>query len=87
MSFSFATCERHRALGFLKKLFPSYVVEDAGATKTVLDLVEKDLIRVLDPDFHAGGVQASKCTDAEWSGYQPALQNMVDEIRNKRSGL
>ena len=33
MSFAFATCERHRALEFLKKLYPSSAVEDTDAER------------------------------------------------------
>jgi hypothetical protein len=53
MSFMFATCERHRALEFLKALYPSHVVEDTKESwGRVLDCVERDEIRVQDPAFH-----------------------------------
>lgn len=57
MSFAFATCERHRALDFLKKLYPSDVVEDTEASvKDLLDIIEADELRVCDPDFHGGQI-------------------------------
>lgn len=57
MSFAFATCERNRALEFLKKLYPSSVVEDSdGSVKDLLDIIEADEIRVCDPDFHGGQI-------------------------------
>lgn len=57
MSFAFATCERGRALGFLKKLYPSSVVEDSDASvKDLLDIIEADEIRVCDPDYHGGQI-------------------------------
>lgn len=57
MSFAFATCERHRALEFLKKLYPSSVVEDTESSiKDLLDIIEADEIRVCDPDFHRGEI-------------------------------
>ena len=60
MAFAFATCERPRALGFLRKLYPSTTVEDtADDAGPVLDLVERDVIRICDPDFHGGTVIAS----------------------------
>jgi hypothetical protein len=80
MNFQFATCERGRALHFIGKLFPSKKVLDEKAVSSVLDLVQADKIRVLDPDFHSGGITQSKATDAEWLEIQPTLQNMVDEI-------
>lgn len=57
MSFAFATCDRNRALEFLKKLYPSAVVEDADdSVKDLLDIIEADEIRVCDPDFHGGQI-------------------------------
>lgn len=56
-TFAFATCDRKNALGFLKKLYPSYVVEDTEASvKALLDIVEADELRVCDPDFHGGSI-------------------------------
>ncbi len=51
-TFSFSTCDRRRALGFLKTLYPACVVEDSGTTKELLDLVEKDILRIDDPMMH-----------------------------------
>lgn len=53
----FATCERGRALGFLRRLYPSSEVndtpEDAGP---MLDLVAADVFRIPDPDMHGSRV-------------------------------
>jgi len=57
MSFAFATCERRRALEFLKKLYPSHRVEDADdSVKDLLDIIEADELRVCDPEFHSGEI-------------------------------
>lgn len=57
MSFAFATCERNRALTFLKKLYPSSIVADEDdSVKDLLDIIEADEIRVCDPDFHGGQI-------------------------------
>lgn len=57
MSFAFATCERKRALEFLKKLYPSSVVDDTDeSVKDLLDIIEADEIRVCDPDYHGGQI-------------------------------
>lgn len=57
MSFAFATCERNRALEFLKKLYPSSKVEDTETSvKDLLDIIEADEIRVCDPDYHGGQI-------------------------------
>ena len=61
MSFRFATCDRASALSFLKKLYPSYTVEDTDeSVSDLLDLVEADEIRITDPDFHQGSVVPGK---------------------------
>jgi len=55
--FAFATCERHRALEFLKKIYPSSRVEDTeDSVKPLLDIIEADELRVCDPDFHRGEI-------------------------------
>jgi hypothetical protein len=61
MSITFATCDRHRALGFMKKLYPNCAVEDTKESAgPVLDFVAADIIRIGDPDFHSGAVFPSK---------------------------
>lgn len=65
MSFWFATCDRHLALGFLKQLYPSGVVEDTPeSVKDLLDLIEADEIRVCDPNYHSGQIVAG----TNWRG-------------------
>lgn len=57
MSFAFATCDRRSALEFLKKLYPSHVVEDSDeSVKSLLDIVEADELRICDPDYHGGQI-------------------------------
>jgi hypothetical protein len=80
MSFAFATCERGRALEFLKKLYPSSVVEDSDSSvKDLLDIIEADEIRVCDPDFHGGQIiQSGNWNDTTHERASAAL---------KKSGL
>lgn len=57
MAFAFATCERQRALEFLKKLYPSTELTDTNeSVKDLLDIIEADEMRVCDPDFHKGSM-------------------------------
>ncbi len=76
MSFAFATCERHRALGFLKKLYPSHALEDTfESVKDLLDIIEADEIRVCDPDYHVGSIiQSSNWKDDTASRTKAALE-------------
>lgn len=53
MRIQFATCERPRALEFLRKLYPSHPVEDTPEDAgPLLDLVQADKLRIQDPGFH-----------------------------------
>lgn len=57
MAFAFATCDRKRALGFLKSLYPSRIIQDTPESAgPLLDLVQLDIIRICDPGFHGGQV-------------------------------
>lgn len=79
MGFAFATCERHRALGFLKKMYPSAEVTDTDeSAKPLLDQVEKDVIRVGDPDFHGGAIFPSKGSPEEISAAMGEAQKFHD---------
>lgn len=50
MSIDFATCERHRALAFIKQVYPSKEITDtAESAGPLLDFVEKDIVRIQDP--------------------------------------
>lgn len=61
MSFAFATCNRQSALGFLKKLYPSSIVEDTPeSVKSLLDIIEADELRICDPEFHGGQIIEGK---------------------------
>lgn len=56
MILRFETCDRRRALGFLQKLLPAYVVEDTPeCAGPLLDFVAADVIRIPDPDHHPNG--------------------------------
>ena len=57
MNIEFATCERHRALEFIRRVYPSKVITDtpesAGA---LLDFVEKDIVRIQDPMMYGSKI-------------------------------
>ena len=53
MNIHFATNDRHRALGFLQKLYPSAIITDTEETKALLDLVEADIVHIQDPIMHS----------------------------------
>jgi hypothetical protein len=73
--FAFATCERQRALEFLKKLYPSANVTDtADSVKDLLDIIESDEIRVCDPAFHNGQIiQSYNWNDTTYDRAHAAL--------------
>lgn len=54
----FATCERGRALKYLNGFRSREVLDTPDDAGPVLDLVEADIIRIPDPEFHPkGGVR------------------------------
>lgn len=54
MNIHFATCNRVDALRFLKKVYKSRIIEDSPEDAgPMLDLVEKDIIRIQDPMMHS----------------------------------
>ena len=63
MDINFATCERNRALEFLKKVYPNYDVKDEGTAKDLLDLVEKDIVRIQDPMMYGNRIQVTAGTN------------------------
>ncbi|WP_411887395.1 hypothetical protein [Hydrocarboniphaga effusa] len=66
MSFAFATCDRRRALGFLKTIYPDREVKDtAEDAGPLLDLVEKDIVRISDPAMH--GPNAAIIPSTNWN--------------------
>lgn len=79
MHLIFATCERHRALNFLKRLYARRVVEDTPESAgPILDFVAKDIIRIGDPDHHNGAVFPSKGTPEQIREAVVALQAFHD---------
>lgn len=76
MGFHFATCERKRALEFLKEVYPSREVldtpEDAGP---LLDLVEKDIVRIQDPMMHGKSPQV-----IQGSHFKPEMMGNVQSV-------
>jgi len=61
----FETCDRQRALGFLRKFYPHADLQDTDeSAKPVLDLVTADAFRIPDPSLHSGAIYPSKNWDA-----------------------
>ncbi len=68
MGFSFATCERGRALGFLKAVYPkSEITDTPESAKDLLDLVEADIVRIQDPAMHGPNPQIIPSTNYDES--------------------
>lgn len=50
MNIEFATCDREKALSFIQRVYPLRDITDTpGCAGPLLDLVEKDIIRIQDP--------------------------------------
>lgn len=60
MNIEFATCERHRALGFIQQVYPSKKITDTpDSAGPLLDLVEKDIVRIQDPMMYGNQISVS----------------------------
>ena len=82
MSIVFATCERRRALSFLGELYPSQKLKDTGATSRLLDIVEKDIIRIPDPMMH--GKRVSPVRGDKWDESQlEMVTNICQEFHEE----
>ena len=57
MEIQFATCERESALEYIQKVYPNRVIEDTQeGISDLLDLVEKDVIRIQDPMIYGNRI-------------------------------
>lgn len=80
MIVQFATCERWRALQFLKRLYPSVTIEDSEeSAKEILDFIESDVVRITDPDMHRGAMVSDK-------NWDDSLRDKVIAATNKALG-
>ena len=60
MNIEFATCERRRALEFIRKVYPSKSITDTpDCAGPILDLVEKDIVRIQDPMMYGNRIGVS----------------------------
>ena len=76
MEFSFATCCRKSALGFIQRVYPSRTIEDTPESAgPLLDLVEQDLVRVQDPMMHGSSPQVIPGT--KWIESEEARARVV----------
>ena len=58
MNIEFATCERKRALEYIKRVYSSKTITDtADSAGPLLDFVEKDLVRIQDPTMYGKQIQ------------------------------
>ena len=66
MAIEFATCERSRALEFIQRVYPSKKITDTPASAgPLLDLVEKDIVRIQDPALHGNNGKIAVSPNAE----------------------
>ena len=64
MNIEFATCDRNRALGFLQQVYPSKTITDTpDCAGPLLDLVEKDIVRIQDPMMYGNRISVSPSAD------------------------
>ena len=73
MNIEFATCERKRALEFIQRVYPSKKITDTpDCAGPLLDLVEKDIVRIQDPMMYGDRIAIS-----------PNAKNWKEEYREQ----
>jgi len=71
----FATCDRQKALEFIRRIYPSKKIEDSPTSAGILlDYVEKDIIRIQDPFMY--GTQIKVVPGTKWK----ESKELKDEI-------
>ena len=82
MKIYFATCERVKALEYLKKFYPSYNITE-GSAKDILDLVQQDIIRIPDPNMH--GLRAGIVPGNNWNeSYRQQVKELFQQLLEKK---
>ena len=60
MHIEFATCERKMALEFIQRVYPDKKITDTpDSAGTLLDFVEKDIVRIQDPMMYGNAIAIS----------------------------
>lgn len=84
MLIQFATCGRREALGFLQRACPAGQIADtAECASPILDLVEKDILRVQDPMMHGSRIAiiaGKKYGDEHDASVKSAVKVLTDHI-------
>lgn len=75
---TFATCNRKSALEFLQKIFPE-LADTPDSVGPLLDLVEADIVRVLDPMMH--GEQISLVSGKKHDGSSDTYLRVEKALR------
>ena len=73
MNIEFATCNKETAFGYLEKVYPSKKLTKEMVSK-LLDLVEKDIVRVQDPLMYGNRIGVS-----QGKKFKPEDKVLVDE--------
>lgn len=83
MAFQFATCDVHRARGFIQSAYPDREIDfEADAVAKIMDLIRRDVVRVTDPAMHGSAqiVGSTGYTEAMHGEFFQASKAMHDAI-------
>ena len=88
MQVQFATCERNRALDYIKQVYPSYNITDTDdCAGPLLDFVGKDIIRIQDPMMYGNKIQvipSKNYTDDQHASVISACKLLTEDKNGKR---
>lgn len=84
MNIEFATCDRKRALSFIQSVYPLRDITDTPeCAGHLLDLVEKDIVRVQDPMMYGNKIAVSpnaKNWDEKYRSAVIEACNLIESI-------
>lgn len=84
MSIIFATCDVKKAMGFINKMYPSHKDLIEEDIPQLVKLINRDVVRVQDPDFH------QPCQIIEGRNYTKEYSvdifDAISELKNALAG-
>lgn len=84
MNIHFATCERGRALQYLKKVYPNRDITDSvECAGLLLDFVANDIVRIRDPYMH--GNRIAVIPGNNWDEkYRKDVENAAEALTGEK---
>lgn len=80
MNIEFATCSKITALEYIKEVYPNDDVTELMVSK-LLDLVEKDIVRIRDPFMYGKRIAVISGKNYD-SSYTQQIDEAIEQMKN-----